>query len=232
MKALYCSIIFAIFLTAPGCESPPTASPAPPQADAGEDLRVQVGELAVLDGSGADAANDGQLSYAWMQLSGPVAVGIQDAGSPQALVVPEAAGVYVFRLTVTDGQGISATDEMRLIAIPGRKVGTVRITGAPLDWGVMRVEYLIAAADIDTLRGSLVITGDLVASGTVLAVEAGRDRLIELYAYDDSDRKVAFGSALIAVEESRPVEVAIEMKALLPTVGEIEIEAVFEDLGG
>ena len=156
-------------------------------------------------------------------------VGIEGADSVRAVVTPEVPGVYLFRLTVTDDQGMSDSDEVRLIVMPGRSGGTIRIVGAPVVREVVRVGYAIVAVDMDTLRGELVLTEDRVARKTVLEVKAGERRLVELYGYDRDERVITFGSALVSVEEGRIVEVEIEMRRLLPPTGEIEVEAVFEE---
>ena len=96
IRARYTPLILALaLLVSPGCESPPTSSPVPPQADAGEDLRVQAREEVVLDGSDSAAEEGGPLAYAWVQVSGPVPVGISQADAPQATVVAEEPAVAV-----------------------------------------------------------------------------------------------------------------------------------------
>jgi len=97
------------------CENPPILSPqaSPPQADAGQDLRSQVREVVILDGMDSQAADNSPLGFSWAQVEGPP-ISIQHAGTGRAQVIPTAEGVYVFRLTVTDGMGLSQADEMVL----------------------------------------------------------------------------------------------------------------------
>lgn len=97
---------------------------------------------------------------------------------------------------------------------------------------MVRVQYTIAAADLDTLQGDLFITADQKAQKTLLSIKPGRDRLVELFAYDQSGRVVAFGSALIVLAENETVELAIAMQALRAPLGSIEVEAVFEGVEG
>jgi len=81
IRARYTPLILALaLLISPGCESPPTSSPVPPLANAGEDLRVQAREEVVLNGSDSAAEEGGPLSYAWVQVSGPETVGIGQGG--------------------------------------------------------------------------------------------------------------------------------------------------------
>ena len=86
-----------------------TAVPQPPVANAGNDASVNEGELITLDGSAS--TSDGQLTYAWRQLSGTDAA-LSDPGSATPhftapLTGPEGA-TLVFELEVTDS--ISQTD--------------------------------------------------------------------------------------------------------------------------
>ena len=186
----------------------------------------------MLDGSASFDEEGGPLAYAWVQVSGPEPVGIGQADAPLATVAPVEPGEYLFRLTVTDDEGVSAVDEMRLVVVPSQRGGTLLITGSPIGVGAARVEYLIVGADLDTLRGEMIVTDDQVAHRTVLAVKAGGNRLVELHAYDSRGQAIAFGSALVNVEDDQQIEISISMQALLPSVGDIEVEAVFEGIGG
>ena len=205
---------------------------AAPLADAGPDRQVGAGSPVSLDGRSSSDADGDALRYAWVQVSGPAAVGIAEADSPQATAVPQVAGEYVFRLLVTDVAGLSATDEMRLLVTPGPQGGNVSIQAAPIGRNVARVEYLITAVGLDTLKGELIVTGDRVARRIVLDIGAGDNRLLELYAYDSRNQLVAYGAVLIQIVKDQTSDVEVVLQPLLPGVGEIEVEAVFEDFGG
>jgi len=201
----------------------------PPTARAGRDLRAEVLEPVLLDGSASSDAEDAELVFAWVQVEG-TPLPVQNAAAAQAVVVPEEVGEYVFRLTVSDVQGLSAVDEVRLSVENSHNEGVLQISAAPLGAEVVRVAYTIAAADLDTLKGELVITADQTGRKTLLSIAPGRDRLIELFAYDHDGEVIAFGFALVQVRENETVVVAIEMQALRSPRGSIEVEAVFEDL--
>ena len=211
----------------PSDNTPNTA----PVARAGRDLQAEIQEAVLLDGSGSSDAEDASLEYAWVQIEGPPLI-IQGAASSQAMIVAGEVGEYVFRLTVTDSQGLSATDSMRLLVRRSHTDGVLKISAAPIGADVVRVQYTIASADLDTLQGDLLITADQKAQKTLLSIKPGRDRLVELFAYDQSGRVVAFGSALIALAENETIELVIEMQALRIPRGSIEVEAVFEGVGG
>jgi hypothetical protein len=92
-----------------------------PTAQAPANMSVPEGSLVSLIGQGADAdaEEQSQLGYTWQQMSGP-AVTLNGTGanvSFTALLVtaggdPRAKATLVFRLTVTDPNGASATDDV------------------------------------------------------------------------------------------------------------------------
>jgi VCBS repeat-containing protein len=88
-----------------------------PVATAGADQTVAHDADFTLHGGGTDA-DGGGLTYAWTQVSGPVAV-IRDPDAAETVVdgVPGAA-TLVFRLTVTDPSGATSTDEVTVKVNP------------------------------------------------------------------------------------------------------------------
>jgi formylglycine-generating enzyme required for sulfatase activity len=92
---------------------------------------------------------------------------------------------------------------------------------------VSRVEYVISASDIDTLRGELTIGADDVARGTVTGVKAGGDRLVTLNAYNAAGEKTYTGSSTTEVVAGETVTVRIVLRSLVSTEGDIDIEGTF-----
>ncbi len=97
------------------------ARTATPSVSAGVNQSVLVGSTIELDGSGAavgsaSGVNASLLSYLWTLVSRPeltagaVGPSIANAASIKAQFIPDAAGTYVFRLTVTDSQGNRSSD--------------------------------------------------------------------------------------------------------------------------
>jgi large repetitive protein len=83
----------------------------PPVANAGPDVSTDVGFDVVLDASGSYDPDLDPLTFTWTQVSGASVV-IQNADTMnQAFFTPTTAGVYVFMVTVSDGQ-LSSTDTM------------------------------------------------------------------------------------------------------------------------
>lgn len=98
---------------------PPPPPNTAPTASAGGDQTAAENEVVRLAGSGADADGD-TLSYAWSQVSGPAgSFSAGDAASTEFSVPTIAVGAteeIVLRLTVSDGRGGSATDELTVSA--------------------------------------------------------------------------------------------------------------------
>ncbi|MCP4110033.1 MAG: hypothetical protein GY749_31680 [Desulfobacteraceae bacterium] len=84
----------------------------PPVADAGDDRVVNGGQEVTLNGSGSDP--DGYIvSYEWEKISGPVISFSNTSGASVTFTVPYADSdteTLVFRLTVTDDDGLQGTD--------------------------------------------------------------------------------------------------------------------------
>lgn len=108
-------------------EGPPPPPPnQPPVADAGEDRTVAVGDEVRLDGS-ASADPDGELlSFGWTQQSGrAVPLEAADTATPR-FVAPyvKETETLVFRLTVDDGNGGLASDDVAITIEGGQPEGT------------------------------------------------------------------------------------------------------------
>jgi hypothetical protein len=88
----------------------------PPTANAGSDQVTTVGGTVTLAGSGTDI-EPGQLTYGWKQQSGPAGVSFGTSNADTANTATTTAtfteaGTYVLRLTVTDADGLSSSDDV------------------------------------------------------------------------------------------------------------------------
>jgi subtilisin-like proprotein convertase family protein len=197
-------------------EGPPPPPPnQPPVAHAGPDQSVAGGAAVLLDGSASADPEGDPLTFAWQQQSGPQ-VSLRDPGSAQAgLTAPEVKEetVLVFRLTVADGRGGSAQDDVAITVAataPGpvnqppvaRTAGTLVVPpggavildasasadpeGAPLTfaWSQLSGEP-VALADADAARA------------TFAAPEAAAELVFQVQVADPED---AVGLARLTVQ--------------------------------
>ncbi|WP_276372842.1 T9SS type A sorting domain-containing protein [Chryseolinea sp. H1M3-3] len=95
----------------------------PPVANAGTDITfTPPPNSRTLTGTGSDS--DGTIvSYLWTQQNGPNQATIQNGSTPSPTVSNLITGTYTFRLTVTDNDGLPATDDVNVVVqAPGQVV--------------------------------------------------------------------------------------------------------------
>ncbi len=92
---------------------------AAPNADAGKDQNVSLGDTVMLDGSASDDS-DGTISqYTWTQLEGPM-VTIAEANSATGSFLADEVGTIKLQLEVLDNDGATSVDEVLVFVIgPG-----------------------------------------------------------------------------------------------------------------
>jgi parallel beta-helix repeat protein len=102
----------------------------PPQADAGTNKSITLPTNSVTQvGSGSDA--DGSIaSYAWTKISGPSTFTIVSPTSATTAINNLIAGTYVFRLTVTDNQSATGSDDVTILVNAAPNIPPVTNAGA------------------------------------------------------------------------------------------------------
>ena len=87
-----------------------------PNADAGKDLSVNIGEEVTLDGSASSDEDGDALTYSWTIVSGPTKdLTIENSVSPT--FTPEIEGEYTIALSVNDGTDTSEQDSVIVTVI-------------------------------------------------------------------------------------------------------------------
>ena len=125
----------------------------PPNAQAGPDQIVDVGDKVTLRGRASDP--DGKVhTYRWKQIAGPSVLISNENQAFVSFVAPEVKGsqVLAFRLTVVDDNNATATDEM-VVTIVGR-LNQSPNAQAGSDQTVDAGRYLISASRGGSISGN------------------------------------------------------------------------------
>jgi len=95
-----------------------TIANSAPVADAGPDQSVLTGQEVLLDGSGSDDVDGGNLSYSWQMTTQPLNSGaiLNFATTLSPRFTPDIDGDYVIDLIVSDGSLASVLDRVLIIA--------------------------------------------------------------------------------------------------------------------
>jgi hypothetical protein len=125
-----------------------------PTANAGDDITIQAPNSQVqLNGNGSDA--EGPVTVGWAQLSGPNNATGLPATTASVVVSNLVIGLYEFQITVTDNQGATKTDTVR-----------VTKTAAPVAGADPSGDLQITGTGVFTKGGSVTFSiTPVVASG-------------------------------------------------------------------
>lgn len=127
-----------------------SAEPAPnkaPVAKTAGDISIQLPTSSViLDGSASTDADGTIRSYQWTKLSGPTQFTLTNTTSAKATLSNLATGTYVFELTVTDNDGVTAKAQVKVTVAAAPNIAPVANAGAP--------QSILLPINLVTLNGS------------------------------------------------------------------------------
>ena len=135
-----------------------TVAPKPrenqtPTASAGGDQTLTLPENSLMLNGSQSFDDDGEIvGYQWEQTSGPSPIDMEGINSGQLSLSALKQGSYEFRLTVTDNEGKSASDEVQLVVKPKKQPQQNQhedIVTAPPQSGPRLVSFTLINADTD-----------------------------------------------------------------------------------
>jgi hypothetical protein len=141
-----------------------TALNTPPQANAGSNQTVLVGNTATLNGGGSSDADGDPLQYNWTLVSSPSGsvAPLVGSNSVQATLRPDVPGTYQIQLVVSDPFAASAPAVVTVQAMP-----TDQLTTATAWIGLKNSDDQGTSFDV---RFEVYRDGTLVSSGQTLCV--------------------------------------------------------------
>jgi len=156
----------------------------PPAANAGPDQNVNQGVSVTLDATGSTDPDGGILAYSWLQTSGSP-VTLDNPGSAQPRFLADTGGAsksLIFRLTVTDPGGLSASDQCS-VSVNGAAPVVMNDNASGVD---LAGQWLSLTRSVGwwwtcTLRGKVRVKnlGSQVASSSVLYVYQSADSVFQ-----------------------------------------------------
>ena len=199
----------------------------PPVADAGDDVEVDPGTRVTLDGSRSTDADGGPLRFAWRQTGG-ARVTLSGADRPRlSFTAPTGPASLSFRLTVTDPDGLSSSDEVQvLVSAPGRP-----IADAGPDRTVRSGEQVTLTGSGTDPEGKALTYSWTQISGVKVALDGAASRRLSFTAPVTSGRlafrlTVTDPDGLSSSDDVRVVIQVEEVEDLQPTFGDAVVEPV------
>ncbi|XP_055595253.1 dyslexia-associated protein KIAA0319-like protein [Uranotaenia lowii] len=126
----------------------------PPVANAGGDQSVTLPTNAIILNGTRSSDDLGITSYRWTRESGSLAMGTIIDGSdtkPVLMVTNIVPGRYVFKLTVSDGQGLSGTDTVSIIVHPDPLVMSL------VELTLTMEATVLTQSELDSLQQKLIL---------------------------------------------------------------------------
>ncbi|MCL6642295.1 MAG: FG-GAP-like repeat-containing protein [Candidatus Bipolaricaulota bacterium] len=136
---------------------PPAPPNQPPIANAGPDQTVTVGTLVTLNGGQSRDPDDDPITFQWRFVSTPEgsAAELTDADTARPTFTPDVAGEYIIELVVTDPDGATGSDTVKVTAqppVPTRKKGDVDNDGdVDIIDAKLAAEFIVGLRDLDGL---------------------------------------------------------------------------------
>jgi len=152
-----------------------------PVANAGPDQTVEQGASVTLNATGSTEPDGDQLAYYWRQTGG-TAVALDNIISAQPrFIAPAAASTLIFNVTVSDPDGLSASDECSVVVNGSPSVETNKtVSGKDLSGQWLSLTRTVKRS-MSTFRGKIRVTnlGNQAAPSSVLHVYQSTDSVVD-----------------------------------------------------
>lgn len=126
-----------------------------PIANAGPDQQVTVGSRVTLDGRGSSDPDGDPITFEWRFVSQPdgSTATLTGADTAQPTFTPDVAGEYILELVVTDPDGATGSDQVKVTAQPpARRKGDVDNDGdVDIIDAKLAAEFIVGLRDLDGL---------------------------------------------------------------------------------
>ena len=208
----------------------------PPTVNAGSDQLISLPTSSTtLTGSGTDA--DGIIaSYAWSKVSGPSAISFGSASKASTSVSGLAvAGVYVFRLTITDNKGGISTDDINVLVnqLPAANAGIDKTIILPTTTTSLTGIGSDADGTIATYAWSSISGPSAIAFGTPSLANTAVNGLTEVGTYvirltvtDNRGAKATNDVNIIVLPKPKPIANAGADQVITPPVSSVSLLGV------
>jgi uncharacterized protein YkwD len=205
-----------------------------PSADAGPNPTVQAGDSVSITGNGSDS--DGEIvAWSWSQVSG-LEVDLQNSGSRTVrFTAPETAGQIRLRLSVTDNDGASDTDDVIItVEAPGSEPNQAPTANAGANQTVQPGDNVSITGSGSDSDGSIVAWSWTQISGTQVSLSGADSQQVGFTAPEsagdirlrltvtDNDGASDSDDVTITVEESSGTDntTGKTLSSMLPLINE------------
>jgi hypothetical protein len=211
-----------------GCGGSSEEPNRPPSANAGSDVSVSENNEVTLNVTASDS--DGSVaSFAWQQTDGPTITLSNTTVSSLTFTTPEVTEdtTATFSVTITDNEGLTATDTVVVNIANVNKLPTVELLVDTLDVNEETAVTIVAEGDDED--GSIASYAWSQVSGVTLELGGTSDAAVEITAPDVTENQEAVVS--VTVTDNEGATATTEMTVIVVNTPVANISTLSPDFG-